>query len=164
MPASQSKRWWFTINNWVQDDVIRFVAFATNVKYIVWGKEIAPTTGTPHLQGFVIFNTNQRLAAVKRTIHPTAHFEIAKGTNLEASDYCKEDGDYEEYGEFPNVSGKNDRFKVFRDWVLEQLTRPSARTIALEFPGISIQYPHVTQWVDEIYPRLLVEMGEYRNY
>lgn len=52
----QSVNWVFTINNWIEDDkeALRAAAKDPAVKRVVWQEEICPTTGTPHLQGYVI--------------------------------------------------------------------------------------------------------------
>lgn len=44
----------FTVNNWTQeqwDDLTK-----VECRWMIFGKEIAPTTGTPHLQGEIYFN------------------------------------------------------------------------------------------------------------
>lgn len=71
----QSKRWCFTINNYSDEE---YHAISFGVGGMLQG-ELAPDTGTRHLQGFCIFDTNQRLGAMKK-LHSTAHFEIMKGT------------------------------------------------------------------------------------
>ena len=91
---AQSKRWCFTLNNYVDDDIELIRSWET--KYIVFGKELS-TTLTPHLQGFVIFTKNKRLRAVKK-LHDRMHWEIAKGTSDQAADYCKKEGLFEEHG------------------------------------------------------------------
>jgi len=72
------------------------------VKYLVVGKEVAPDTGTPHLQGFVIFKKPMTLANCKEIL-PTAHWSVKykNSTPLQAASYCKEDGDFFEWGECP---------------------------------------------------------------
>ena len=81
--SQQSKRWCFTINNWTPEDLVLVSSWG---KYAVVGKEIAPGTGTPHLQGYVVFATNHRLTAVKK-LHATAHWEIARGSSQQNIEY-----------------------------------------------------------------------------
>ena len=43
----------FTINDYSEEDIQEMKMFGTEYcTYIVFGKEIAPSTGTPHLQGY----------------------------------------------------------------------------------------------------------------
>lgn len=97
----QGPRWCFTLNNYSAED--EEVVKAIDNKYIVYGRETSDS-GTPHLQGFIVFRSTKRLAAVKKLL-PTAHWEVAKGTSKQASDYCKKDTDYYESGSFPDKSG-----------------------------------------------------------
>jgi len=60
------------------------------------GREICPTTGTPHLQGAVSWEDPKRLAAVKKLL-TRAHWGITWCTKGKGKDkpftYCAEDGD-----------------------------------------------------------------------
>lgn len=56
----------------------------------VYQKELAPLTGTLHLQGYVVFTKPKRLAALKR-IHAKAHWEMRMGTHEQAVTYCTKD-------------------------------------------------------------------------
>lgn len=94
---SQSRNWCFTLNNYTDDDVIMFDNLQCS--YIVYGKEVGES-GTPHLQGFIIFHANRRLASCKK-VHAGAHWATAKGSSLQASDYCKKDKQFTERGELP---------------------------------------------------------------
>ena len=82
--AIQSKRWCFTLNNYTEEEYNELKE--VDCKYIVIGKGVGES-GTPHLQGFVIFSNTKRLAAVKR-INGRAHWEKARGTSEQAADYC----------------------------------------------------------------------------
>ena len=89
--------WCFTINNYTEDDIT--LLDNIDCKYIIYGKEVGES-GTPHLQGFVVFKINKRLSGCKK-LHKTAHWEASKGTALQASEYCKKDGNFTERGDCP---------------------------------------------------------------
>lgn len=68
-------------------------------KYLLYGREISPTTNTPHLQGLIIFHSNKTLSAAVKSL-PGCHVETTK--DLFASiKYCKKDGDFFEEGKAP---------------------------------------------------------------
>jgi len=96
---SAYKRWCYTVNNYTT-----LPDFGDDCEYHVYGKEVGES-GTPHLQGFVIFTgRGKRLTALKKLI-PTAHWERARGTNAQASAYCKKDGVFYEVGVMPPEKG-----------------------------------------------------------
>lgn len=161
---SQSTRWCFTLNNYVEADIISLgqLAASDEVRYLVFGREVAPS-GTPHLQGFILFTSNHRLRATRLAI-PRAHLEVARGTSQQAATYCKKDGDYEEFGELPTNQGKRNDFEDFKKWVLEQPTKPTPRLIANEFPALFIKYGRIIEWVDKVYPPPELVSGEPRPW
>ncbi|AUM61670.1 Rep [uncultured virus] len=93
--TSQAKRWCFTLNN--PKAPIQFNE--VTMDYLIYGNEVGES-GTPHHQGFVIFKQQKRIANLK-DINGLAHWEIANGTNQQAADYCKKDGDFLEFGTLP---------------------------------------------------------------
>lgn len=98
--APKSRGWCFTINNWTEDEF--YLVKNTNCTYLVMGKETAPGSGTPHLQGYCYFRTPKSLPSVKALSGwPRAHLEIARGTISQAVDYCKKDGAWVECGTQP---------------------------------------------------------------
>ena len=90
-----AKRWCFTLNN--PKAPIQFNE--VTMDYLVYGNEVGES-GTPHHQGFVVFKQQKRIGNLK-DINGLAHWEIANGTNQQAADYCKKDGDFVEFGTLP---------------------------------------------------------------
>lgn len=96
---TQSKYWCWTLNNYTADEEesIRTLRNNSQVSYIVYGRERGEN-GTPHLQGYIEFNTRKRFTTVKRLISNRIHLEKRRGTSDEAADYSKKDGDFFEHG------------------------------------------------------------------
>lgn len=84
---AQSRNWCYTINNWKQADVVLLDNVTCN--YIQYQHEIGKN-GTPHIQGFICFATNKRLAALKK-LHPTAHWEPMRGRVSDNLAYTSKD-------------------------------------------------------------------------
>jgi len=92
-----SRAWCYTLNNYTEEE--RDALRSLKSTYHVFGYERG-VEGTPHLQGYVQFQNAKTLSAVKKLI-PRAHLEARKGTINQAVDYCKKDGNYEEFGTKP---------------------------------------------------------------
>lgn len=92
-----SRHYCFTLNNWTEEDLTKFQNL--KARYIIYGEEIAPTTGTPHLQGYMEFKNAVRMAFIKKTF-PTMHLEARNGTREQARSYCTKDKKYTEIGEW----------------------------------------------------------------
>lgn len=106
----------WTLNNYSQDDVERLRVYGRSCKYLVFGYEVAPTTSTPHLQGYISWDNPRSLDKFKNEISPKLHIEKTRGTPRQASDYCKwEDypenakpNKFEEFGELPRQGERTD--------------------------------------------------------
>jgi len=99
---TRSRNWVFTANNYTDLDIslIQSLCYTTSIKYCVIGKE--GNDATPHLQGFICFKDARTLGGVRKIL-PLAHWEIkSKWSSFQqASDYCKKEGDFWEYGVLP---------------------------------------------------------------
>lgn len=93
-----AKTWCFTVNNYSDADETLFKEL--DCSYMVYGREVGELL-TPHLQGYLVLKKNSRLSGVKK-IHPTAHWEIAKGSSEQNRTYCTKQGNYVETGLLPS--------------------------------------------------------------
>jgi hypothetical protein len=118
---ARSTNWCFTINNYTELNYEK--CFESNAKFLVVGKEIGES-GTPHLQGFAVFESKKSLAQVKEQFGDSAHCEICKGTVEQNVLYCTKDGDFREQGTRP-ISNK-------RKGELEKERWEHAKQLALE--------------------------------
>jgi hypothetical protein len=77
---SRSRNFVFTHNNWTEES--RAAISALDCKYMAFGREVAPSTGTPHLQGFIVFQNARSLEAVRNMFSGLcqSHVEVMKGT------------------------------------------------------------------------------------
>lgn len=74
---------------------------AIDCKYLVVGREIGDS-GTPHLQGYIVFLNQKTLSAAKSQIPQNPHLEVAAGNSKQNFDYCtKEDEEFFEKGDRP---------------------------------------------------------------
>jgi len=99
--TAKYRAWCFTLNNYTQADEDHIKNILTGfARYVVYGREIAPTTGTPHLQGYVYFHNARQHRAVTRLL-PHAVVQPANGTTKQNYTYCTKDGDFFEHGDMP---------------------------------------------------------------
>ena len=162
---SRSTKWVFTLNNPTQDEISSIHAFAetAHCQYLIYGNEVG-AEGTPHLQGYVKFTLPQRLSYLRNKISDRGHYELARGSPQQASDYCKKEGDFHEFGTLPLGQGKRSDIDRFKNWVSEQTSRPSERSIAREFPGLFLRYPRLTSLLEHLLPQPDIQSGEFRPW
>lgn len=86
-----SQRWCFTLNNPEPSDLAQVQSLADQSVILCYGKEKAPTTGTPHLQGYVEFDKRKELSFLKKRLF-RAHFEPSRLSFQWNIEYCSKDG------------------------------------------------------------------------
>lgn len=87
------KQWCFTLNNPTADELrhIKEVVSADSVDFAVIRQEVGDR-GMPHLQGFLNMKTKRRLNTMKNWLSSRAHYEVARGTDLQNDEYCSKEG------------------------------------------------------------------------
>lgn len=174
MAPVQSQYWCFTINNYSEEDIqaCHDVSETTNCTYLIFGKETGET-GTPHLQGFVIFDGRKRIRTVRTALGGRAHCEVARGTPYQAAEYCKKDGDYHEFGEPPinrvQRRGSAGLFADFVTWVNEFYAEhgraPNDRDRACAFPALFVRYNRaLSELTTHLLPPPEMQEGELRDW
>jgi len=121
---SLAKNWCFTLNNYSDNevDVLRELFNSSTVNYALFQREVGKE-GTPHLQGYISFESRKRLTAIKKLVGDRANLRVAKGTALQNRDYCSKEetavpGSLEEFGEVPEEkSGKRSDLEDFKEAV-----------------------------------------------
>lgn len=125
---SRHRSWCFTVNNYTQQDEQQLQGVQSRYLYLIYGREVAPETQTPHLQGYVQMKQSQTLQYMKKHFHSTAHFEVARGNPKQNYDYCSKSQDFYEYGTTPK-QGKRSDIALAKQMVQENCTM---QAIALE--------------------------------
>jgi len=168
-PGIQSRNWVFTLNNPTPAEITLLANHGhripdLRIRYIVFGYETAPTTGTPHLQGYISFDRTVRRNVVGPILGNRAHIEPMRGTPQQASDYCKKDGDFEEYGTLPVVQGSRVDLQDFIAAVRDEGPFDN-RELLERFPMVVARYPRFVELVQTTYaPRPPPEMHPLRDW
>lgn len=140
--TKSARHWCYTINNYTNDDKQALADKATEllesgtIVYLVYGEEVGDS-GTPHLQGFVSYAKRATMGGVKKLVGRRAHLEVARGTPSQASEYCKKDGAYTEFGRCPAGAGARSDLTELWTWITEG---KSEEEIANAFPGQFLRY------------------------
>lgn len=137
----------FTLNNPCVEEWDHIWA-GTEFSYLVMGKEFGES-GTPHIQGYAEFTMQQRFNSVKRILGKRSWFQPRFGSPKQASDYCKEDGNFTERGRL-SVPGSASVIADYRDQIT---TGVHVDTITMEQPHIYHQYGRVLNRVQTLHYR-----------
>jgi len=145
--SGSSKYYIFTINNYTDEDEdgiqLGVSKEDSQVLYLIYGHEIAPTTGTPHLQGYVEFHKKVRVSHFIKHLCKRAHLEVRSkfATAQHNQTYCKkQDPDhFFEYGE-PSVKqqGKRSDLDIAMSEIRKGITIAKLYEI---MPDIAARYP-----------------------
>lgn len=157
---TRGRFWVFTLNNYTPAEVAVLETVGSHLpagwQYLLFGRETAPTTGTPHLQGYVQFKERCTMLTVRRRLCPLdpnrgVYVRLAKGTPTQCRTYCIKEGDFKEYGTMDqHKQGKRSDLSRFVDHVREQGTL-SQQEMLEEYPTLMARYPHFVERVFDEY-------------
>jgi len=80
--------------------------------YIIVGAETAPTTGTPHHQGYIYFKNAIAFSGAKKKLPPGCYIASAKGSPQQNRTYCSKVSIHYEGGDIPINGKRNDLSEV----------------------------------------------------
>ena len=106
---SRARSWCFTINNYTDDDVDTLLTMPN--EYLVFGFEEGDKCKTPHIQGYVHFDSPKRRSEVAKYI-PRGHLIVARGSAEQNFVYCSKDDNYFEFGVRPKQGKRVDIIKI----------------------------------------------------
>ncbi len=131
---NKSRNWVFTLNNPTDDELIALIASVDldTTRYLVFQKEVAPTTGTLHIQGLIVFTNARTLAGLTRRGSPLtrAHLEVMRGTIIQARQYCMKNetrlpgSEPVEIGNMPSQGSRTD-LAAMGQWIREAVNPPT---------------------------------------
>lgn len=152
----------WVVNNWTDDDVAHVINFHNMYcTYTIFGYEVGEKKGTPHLQGYSVMEKQMRFSSLKKNFVKGAHLGKRKGTHKQAAEYCKKDGNFQEFGTPPQQGQRTD-LEGFVEATKEN-PMMSNREIIETFPRIFAMYPKFVDTVRSEY-RQLEDLKELDNH
>lgn len=139
----------FTYNNYTEAGEAALIAYIeSKAKFAVFGHEVAPTTGTPHLQGYINHLKQTRFTTLTKAL-PGCHFVNAKGSDQDNLNYCtKTDKDsYYSFGT-PQKSGKRNDLLIACNLAKNS---PTIRQLTDELPDMYVKYQKGLTALNEMY-------------
>lgn len=147
------KRWVWTLNNYSEPaDLLMLEDMAKECTYLVFGFEVAPTTGTPHLQGYCEFKKEKRASFIRKFI-PRAWigYKAVRGSAEENRKYCLKIREFDikhgtppndrflEYGICPKL-GEGQGKRTDLDAAARLIKAQGLQALIDEHPGMYIHY------------------------
>lgn len=134
---SRHRAYCFTINNYTQSDEFACKMLQKKSSYMIIGLEEAPTTGTPHYQGYIHLLNPMSIKALSKCL-PRARLMPANGSDIDNQNYCSKEKVLFEYGE-PSV-GQGSRTDIKEVALMIKEKRISLEEIMFEFPELYLKY------------------------
>jgi hypothetical protein len=156
--------WQFTLNNYTSEHIQQLRDLynpedgSCNVKYLIFGYELAPTTGTPHLQGYIHLSKKIRPNQVLALLPGHPHIEGANGSPKQNRTYCtkpetKDPNATEPFEEFGTVPGGQGSRTDLNGAVELVTSGKRLRDVAQEFPLAVVKFHRGLRVLQAFQPR-----------
>ncbi|ARO38325.1 replicase [Cyclovirus sp.] len=134
------RRYTWTLNNFTEAEETHLKDVATKqlVKYLVFGYEKAPTTGTPHLQGYVELKTALSAMQLRRLLGPRVYAEASRGSAANNRAYCTKSDNYFEHGCINAQGTRNDLLEAID--TLHAGGQNPLKSVAREHPTVFVKF------------------------
>ena len=158
--GKKARRYCWTLPNYTEDDceAIGRLCDGPNFKYVCYGREIAPTTGTPHLQGYLEIKNPSTTGNIQNQLRAAGcrgmTLLYANGTAQDNMDYCGKEGELVEFGTRPKGQGKRTDLDSVSDLIK---SGGNYKAVAEQFPVAFIKYNRGIQ-------ALIAAMAPYRDF
>jgi len=111
-PTGTFRNFVFTLNNYTETELARIERYPEEVRFVAYSKEVGES-GTPHLQGYVVYWQAVRFAKAKQFLR-RAHFEVMHGTLAQSEKYCSKQSSLIKHGDEPAQGRRTDIITVKR--------------------------------------------------
>lgn len=156
MPAS-ARNCCFTLHDWTQSDLKEMEGKKWTSSYTIYGKEICPKTGRPHLQGYVEWRSSKEFTVMHKFFKGRGHWEARykESTAEKAAEYCRKDKDFTEWGEISQQGKRTDIEETM------ELVRNGATELEVfeAMPAVAFKYPKALERY-----RLLVDKSKSKGF
>jgi len=100
----------FTLHNYTDKDIAEMRTKKWTASYTIYGKEICPDTGRPHLQGYVEWNSSKKFTVMHKFWGGRGHWKAryTESTPAQAAEYCRKEGDFTEWGTMSEQGKRTD--------------------------------------------------------
>lgn len=147
----RANTWCFTIQNYDEEveQKLYDIFQKLQLKYMIYGREIASTTGTRHLQGYFrgLLCYRKTISAAGTFTHSTrgpmciwSYLMPAKGTEEDNWKYCTKSGDYVEIGQ--KIKSLEEKIKRDKKWaqMKEDCLKMTVENFSDKYPRESVIY------------------------
>lgn len=129
----RSRKWvatlWLHQSHRCLEDLMKDLTDTGRVRFIAYGEEVCPDTGTLHYQAYIVFHQAQQLSRCIRLFGDGHHFEPMYGSLKQNEHYCSKEGSFHKLGDEPK-QGENPALNGFKR-ILE--ANPKKRPVEVAF-------------------------------